>query len=713
VARPLRHGFILATIALCTLLAAAGGWRYARASSPVNGPIILISIDSQRADRLSAYGHTPDETPAIDALAADGVVFEHAYAHSPETLPSHASMLSGRLPVETGVRDDQGFVVKDSERLLAELLRDRGYSTGAVVSTFALRKDSGIAQGFMQFNDNLSSDGSANVAQGFSPATSSTGVTRDGADAERAAEKWLDSTNLSRSFLFLQIGHDGADEAVASLVRYLKSHQLYDRSTILLTASHGEGLGDHGEQASGLFVYEESLRVPLIVKQAAGEGAGRRVADMVQHVDLVPTLLDLAKAPDPGGLHGQSLKPLLDNAGQFPVRIAYAESLYGRYHFGWHELTTVSDGRYRYVRALRDELYDLKADAAEQRNIAADPTSAPILNSLRLSLDRMKGGQPPPPSPVSETDRERFEELGVVGRAPAEEPGAATERPDPKDMVQVLETYRAAVGFAAVRQWARAIDALQSLVRENPDFADAWREMAGFALDANRNEQAVDAYKHVIALQPDDVDAQLAATRALVRLRRYDEARQHAEAALATADAKDVQSRSSAHEWLARIALARRDAETAHDEADLSREADPALPLPQYVDGRVLYDRGKYADALPLFEQAVKAEKAAHSRAIADLHFSLADTLMRLDRNEEAEVELDAELKAFPGSTRARAALATLQHAAGRDEEAAETIEELVRLSPTPDSYTIAARLWTTLGNKKRAAEAHSAALTH
>ena len=701
-ARPLRYGFILASIALCTLLAAAGGWRYARASSPVNGPIVLISIDSQRADHLAAYGYTGTATPAIDSLAADGIVFERAYAHSPEMLPSQSSMLSGRLPVDTGVRDDQGFVVKDSERMLPELLRDRGFSTGAVVSSFALRKESGIAQGFAQFNDNLSPADAEST---------STGVIRDGADAERAAEKWLDSANLSRCFLFLQISRERADEAVASLVKYLKGHQLYDRSTIFLTAARGEGLGEHGEQANGLFVYEEALRVPLIVKQAAGEGAGRRVADMVQHVDLAPTLLDLAKAPNPGGLRGQSLKPLLDGTGRFPSRIAYAESFYGRYHFGWHELTTVTDGRYRYIHALRDELYDVTADPREGRNIASLPSSGKVLDALRLALDQMKGGQPPAPAAVSEADRDRFEALGVVGRAPVEDPGAATDRPDPKDMAEVLETYRDAVALAESREWARAIDRLEGLVRDNAGFADGWRELAGFALDANRNELAVDAYRRVIALEPADGSAQLGITKALMRLRRYDEARQHAAAAAEIADAKDVLSRSSAHEWLARIALMRRDADTARDEAALAQEADGALPLLQYVDGRLLYDRGRFADALPFFEQAAEAERASHSRAIADLHFSLADTLIHLDRSGDAEDELEAELKAFPANTRARAALVGLQHAAGRDDDAAATVEELVRLSPTPDSYSLAARLWTTLGNKKRAAEAYSAAL--
>ena len=157
-ARPFRYTFILLSVALATGLAAAGGWRYARASAPVNGPIILISIDTLRADHLPVYGYHRVKTPAIDALAADGVVFERAYSHAPQTLPAHASLLSGRLPFETGVRDNVGFAVKASERLLPQMLRDRGFATGGVVSTYLLRKETGVNQGFDFFDDEMPLD---------------------------------------------------------------------------------------------------------------------------------------------------------------------------------------------------------------------------------------------------------------------------------------------------------------------------------------------------------------------------------------------------------------------------------------------------------------------------------------------------------------------------------------------------------------------------
>ncbi len=155
VSRPFRYTFILVLAAVCTTLAAVGGWRYARASAPVNGPIVLISIDTLRADHLPIYGYAKVKTPAIDALAADGVVFDRAYSHAPQTLPAHAALLSGRLPFETGVRDNVGFVVKPGERLLPQLLRERGFATGGVVSAYVLRKETGISQGFDFFDGEM------------------------------------------------------------------------------------------------------------------------------------------------------------------------------------------------------------------------------------------------------------------------------------------------------------------------------------------------------------------------------------------------------------------------------------------------------------------------------------------------------------------------------------------------------------------------------
>jgi tetratricopeptide (TPR) repeat protein len=597
-ARALRYNFIVGLVALSAALAAAGGWKYARASAPVSGPIVLISIDGLRADHLPAYGYRGVQTPAIDRLAADGVVFEHAYSHVPQSLPAHSAILTGRLPFETGVRDSVGFTVKESERLLAEILRDRGYSTAAVVSTFELGTASGISQGFQFFDDTMAA---------AAPAIAVGAVARDRIDSEHVAEHWLKSAGTERVFLFIQLRLDqpddlapydesvaATDETVGRFVGYLKAHQLYDQSTIVLVASYGEGLGDHKEQTHGLFVYDEALHVPLIVKLAAGQSAGHRVDDVVQHVDLMPTILDFAKAPIPGNIQGRSLKALLDGTGHLTGRAVYSESLYGYYHFGWAPLRTITDGRYRYIAAPREEFYDLAADQGEQENLAADPGHAEAMARLKAQLAKLSGEQTAAaPGEVANSDRDRFSALGYVGEQP--EQAADAGAVDPKDKVAVVEGYRAAVDMAFNRRWSEATQALQAILRTEPQRADIWDDVGGFALRSNRLDVALDAYKHVAMLKPDD-----------------------------------------------EVAAAR-----VHQ-------------VKEFADARTLFSRQRYKAALPLFEETIDDLLENKGRPIADLHYYAGETLARLDRHADAQAELFKELEDFPDNLKARTELAKL-----------------------------------------------------
>src|SRR5260221_716008 len=561
--RPLRYTFILMLAALGTCLAALGGWRYARASAPVSGPIIIVSIDTLRADHLPAYGYQKVKTPAIDGLAADGPVFERASSHAPQPLPAHAAILSGLLPFEHGVRDNVGFSVKAGERLLPQMLRERGFTTGGVVSAFVLRKDTGIGQGFDFF------DGDMPPGTSDQPIGS---IQRDGAASEAIAERWLTSIGTARAFLFLHLyephkpyappdryaqyaPYDGeiaySDEIVGRLVKYLKSHQLYDRSTIVLLSDHGEGLGDHGEQEHGLFVYDEAIHVPLIIKQESNAGAHRRVAELAQHIDIVPTILDLVKAPAPGNLRGRSLKPVLDGSGQLTAASVYSEALYARYHFGWSELTALTDDRYRYIKAPEDELYDLQRDPHERDNIAVDRVQA--RQAMRGALDRVAfGATIQAPADVPADARERLQALGYVGAQTEMTAALGETLPDPKDKRQILETYRAAVDLAGERKWPQAIALLQQILREDPGMADVWSQLAGFAGRLDRMDLVVDAYKHYIELKPSDPGGYLGASSAYFKQRKLEDARAHATLAVDVAADSDVKSRAAAHELLAR-----------------------------------------------------------------------------------------------------------------------------------------------------------------
>ncbi|MQA31022.1 MAG: sulfatase-like hydrolase/transferase, partial [Luteitalea sp.] len=625
----------------------------------------------------------------------DGVVFERAYSNIPQTLPAHAALLTGRLPADTGIRDGVGFTLKSSERLLAEMLTDRGFSTAGIVSSYLLRKETGIDQGFSFFDADLPSSNDGSVFDT---------LRRDGRASEDIAERWLQSVGTDRAFLFLHLDeprhavaraaagatddaihpeYDAAialvDQIVGRLVRYLRAHQLYDRSTIILVSDHGQGLGDHGEQAHGLFVYDEVLRVPLIVKQPAGEGAGRRVTAVAEIVDIVPTILDLAKAPDPGGLRGRSLKQLIDSDAEAGApRFAYAESLYGAYHFGWSGLRSVTDGRWRYIAAPRPELYDLVADPAQRQNLA--DTRPDTVDAMKRALkDFDPAAETLAPTSVAAAgvpagERERLEVLGYVGTRHGEAAvSVAAASIDAKDTYHVVEQYRAAVIAAASTQPSAGIEQFRALAKAEPDSADVWLHLAAAATRAERYELASDALARADRLEPRNPWTLLGLASTSLKMRKFEDARQHAELAI-TSPAADPIARGAGHELLARVALARHDEVTARRQARLAEELDPGRPVVAYVEGRIAHEQGRYAAAGEAFGRALSLIGKSNAPMLPDLRYYAGDTLLRLNRPSEAEFLFLEELEAAPYSARTRAGLAALYRATGRTDEAATTL---------------------------------------
>jgi choline-sulfatase len=686
-----------------------------------SGPIILISIDTLRADRLPAYGYAKGRTPAIDALVADGILFERAYAHVPLTLPSHASMLTGRLPFEHGVRDNVGFAVKPSERIVQQLLRERGYATAGFVSAYVLRKETGIGAGFDVYDSEFPA---------ASPELSIGQVQRDGALTVEHANRWMAQAGSGRFFLFLHLyephvpytpparysshaPYDGeiayADELVGQLVDALKAQGRYDAATIVLVSDHGEGLGDHGELEHGLFIYDESIRVPFIVKPPgaprlrSGPGGGRRVSVPVQLTDVAQTLMD-ASGPSTTLGTGRSLWPVITGGdpASLPEVGVYSESLYARYHFGWSELQALTDARFRYIRAPRPELYDLTADPREQQNITADRAQA--AQAMRAALERIaSGAKLEAPSAITAAEREQFQALGYVGmQADLGADVAGEKLADPKDKVGVLEEYRKAVTLAARRDYEGAVWGLRRILQENPNMADVWQQAGNLLMRVDKPEEALTAYKRFVELKPAQASGLVAVAATLLRLRRLDEARQHAQLAVKVAPPHERLARASAHEVLAKIALAAKDRETARREAELAQKEDPSLPMPLYVQALQLHAAGRYEEALALFAEAAKLVRG-RTLTITELHFYLGDTLARLGRNSEAEAAFREELRLFPHNRRAYASLAMLYRSLSRDAEAEQTIQDMLERAPGRESRSLARQLWTMFGESKKA----------
>jgi tetratricopeptide (TPR) repeat protein len=350
------------------------------------------------------------------------------------------------------------------------------------------------------------------------------------------------------------------------------------------------------------------------------------------------------------------------------------------------------------IRAPRDELFDLSQDPAESRSIAAERPQ--VRMAMRRALDAIIANSPlSAPAAVSGADREKLAALGYIGTQsgrPFDAPGDTLA--DPKDKIGLLRKYRQATKLASERRDAEAIALYGDVLRDDPEMADVWLQLAALYDRRGMTGDALAAYRHVISRKPKDPAALTGAAAVLIQLRKFDEARAHAELAV------DV-SPAIAHELLARLAVQRGDAAAARNHAALARQADPSLPMPAFVEGLLAYNTGSFAAAASNFGEASQALSARTER-IADVNYLLGDSLARLERYPEAERAFKAELAIFPAHLRARAGLAMLYAATNRPREAEAAIEEITRIAPTREGFSMAAQLWTMFGQPQKAAAA-------
>ena len=669
---------IISVFVIAVAGAAAIGWWYARESPAHQGPIVLISVDGLPATALPAYGAQRTDTPAIDSLAADAVVFDHAYAHSPQMLPAHATILSGQLPLQHGVRDEAGFALRGDVQTLAEMLRNRGFETGAAVSSFLLRPESGVAQGFRFYDAEFPE----------APVEGTPVVARAGADTLDAAENWVRMQGSRRFFLFVEVDQRDADAAVTRLSSLLKTRRLYDGATIML-------IGDRGSDATTV-LDDSSLRVPLIVKQPDGEGAGRHVDSAVQQIDVVPTILDLVRAPIPGDLRGRSLRAVLTDAeGTVDDQAIYSEWLAAHYRFGGHPIYALTSGGFRLVRGADEDLTPLVTAPAGTTGGAAAETGR-----LRAVLDRLlAAARPDAREPIAPSDEERFALLGYLAGPRLlmdPEPAAGGQ-----DDAQLVQQHRAAATLIGQKKYSAGIRALQAIADAHPELTIVQYQLGSLLVRTGRVDEGIKAFRAARDRQPEEPDLALALADALMRTGRIDQASEAVEDAVMLSANADPTMRAAAHEMAARVALARKDTDAARQHADAAHAAMPQRPVPQFVRGRTLYDEGKYEDAAAAFQDAIGQLK--NGATMADLHLYLGESLAHLERFADAEMQYREELRAFPRNMKAYSSLAMLYSATRRDEAVEDVLNELVSATPTPESYGVAARLWTILGNRSRA----------
>jgi arylsulfatase A-like enzyme/Flp pilus assembly protein TadD len=631
----------------------------ARSLDSTHPNIILITLDTTRADRMGFLGSKRGLTPNLDAMAQQGVVFTRAFSHVPITTASHATILTGTYPQFNRVND---FGVPLSARLpyLPDLLHAQGYHTGAFVGSLILDPLDGTAPGF---------------DRGFEVYDAGFHLRRHGADRYKSVERragdvvnhalaWLSQLPNGPFFLWVHLydahdpydppppfktrfasqPYDGeiayADSAVGKLLDEIRKHGLYDETVIAVMADHGESLGAHGENTHGIFLYDETLHVPLLLKLLGGHAAGKRIDTRARLVDVAPTILQEAGIPVPKEMQGESLSPLMkpkpkaaDATAAPPPpedRPAYAETDYPHRAFGWSSLRALRSGKYLYIRAPERELYNQAADPEAAHNLA--PGAKAVADTIASQLDDFRAKTSQTLVELAKPDAEQLQKLQALGyvASDSKQTGDSDKLTgaDPKTKVEISNLLHDAM----------------------------------FDVEDARYEEALPLLKRALAEQPDLPVANMQYGMAQARLKNYAEAIGPLQKAV---------------------------------------QLSPDNGMGHYELGLALFETGNWKDAALQFEAAV-----ARAPKWADAQFSLASVYARIDRVSEAIEHLDICLGLAPSHYRAnllRGRILSLQH---KPADALPNLKKAAEVQPdSREAHQFLADAYEQLGDSAKAAE--------
>jgi choline-sulfatase len=682
---------VAVVLVLGAVLAGAGLWSLARPDvrREAGLSVLLITIDTLRADAIGAYGKASALTPWMDRLAAAGVRFDDAHAHNVVTLPSHANILSGRYPLDHGVRDNAGFRFPAGVETLATLLEARGYATAAFVSAFPLASRFGLGRGFDVYEDSF-------VDAAARPAFLE--QERSGAETVELARRWIEAQADRPVFCWVHLFEPhapyqpaepfasrfrsdpyqgdvaAADAALGPLLEPLMARGDDGRTLVVLTADHGESLGEHGEATHGILAYEATLRVPLILYQPR-LFRPRVESAPARHVDLLPTILDALALPRPEGLPGRSL--LSPPSVPAETITTYFEALSGQLNRGWAPLHGVIQDRRKYVELPVPELYDLRADPAEAKNAAA--TEPLRLESLRAALAPLRSGDRGiRRTRESAETRERLKSLGYVGEGTAPARLRYTEDDDPKRLMaldamlqEVVALYTAgdlrsallkarelvrvrpqmAISLLHLAHLEResgnlpaAVDALQRALAENPGDTTTLALLGAYLTEAGRAREAVDVLESAARSQEPDVEVLIARGLALAKAGRVEEAL----ASLARAREVDPKS-AMVLVSVGTVHLMGGDRERAEQAFEAALRENPKLARAHSSLGFLLAESGRAEEAVAHWKDAIALE-AGESRKL----LTLGSLLSERGRTAEARRYLDLFVASAPAATYAR-----------------------------------------------------------
>jgi choline-sulfatase len=655
--------------------------------NPRDANILLITLDTTRADHLSCYGQFSEggsgtavggrryngaKTPRLDALAARGVLFAHATAQVPLTLPSHACIMTGAYPPVHGLRDMGGFTLAKSHPTIASIAQSAGYTTAAFVGSRVLAKQFGIANGFQTYDDNMSGQ-MQDALPGVFPERRASVVT------DRTLE-WLKQNGRKRFFLWAHFYDPHApydppepykreyardlysgeiaytDEQVGRLLDGLEQQGLASRTLVVVIGDHGESLGEHGEMTHGIFLYDSTTHVPFLM---AGPDvpAGKAITEQVRSIDVMPTVIEFLNLTPGSEAQGVSLWPLIREGHRVQSNYAYLETLYPRTYMGWSELRGMRTDSWKLIVAPRPELYNLQQDPQETNNlIARYPDDARLLRQKVWEIAGEQNRQEKLVSgSVDAQTRRELESLGYVGAGSAREIQLGTPAPDPKDRVDILKiqhqaqeflnqkAYESAAQVMAeglkrdprnptshlflaytyekMQNFARAIQVYQHAIDSNVGADQMYSRMGKDELRLHQLDKAVEAMTHANQLNPADLDNLRNLGTAYLQMGRVDDAEKAFKAIT-------VQNGSYAAAWngLGLVAIQRNDADSARSDFEKALEVGPDEVEPLLNLGLLYKKAGDNRQAVHYFETFLaKAPKSQYGAMFPDVRAAIRE----------------------------------------------------------------------------------------
>ncbi|HUP50180.1 MAG TPA: sulfatase-like hydrolase/transferase [Thermoanaerobaculia bacterium] len=668
--------------------------------------VLLVTLDTTRADHIGAYGYPGARTPNIDALAREGVLFEHCITPSAYTLPSHASIMTGLYPPAHGVRLNGDAALGDSQTTLAERLSADGYRTGAFVGAFVLDGRWGLRQGFDHYDDHfqLGPDQRLDLAR----------VQRPANQVVDAALQWLDEDRSKPFFAWLHFYdphtpyeppepfksqfagrgpnamYDGeiafADSQVGRLLAWLREKGLAENTIVIVTSDHGEGLGSHGESEHGYYIYDYAVRVPLIIRGAGMAPA--RVTRQVRTIDLFPTILDLVSIGESAKVEGESLLPLI--TGSEPkerTRYAYSESMATRLQYGWSALYSVRTNAHKYIAAPRSELYDLRDDPGETRNRLDDERRVVLQLRRELTSIREEGEKRAPKAQEANLDDEtlrKLASLGYLGGGSSTLRGEDKDLADPKDKLHLFDSVGYAANLISKDDYKQAAEVLEIVLGDDPHVPQAQLLLVSAYRKIGRTADAR-------AILDRQLKEDASNPRALIAMAEILAGEGKTEDMLAICRQALAVDENNARAWelMAEIHMARND----------HRGAQPLLRRVVEIQPKLTRSRNNLAASLIATGDLPEAERLLQEilgqyPKFPNAHFHLALMRERQGRLRDARAAYETELKNHPQSFVARFNLGDLLLRTGDARGAEEQMRMLIQQDPgNARPYLMLARL--------------------